>query len=384
VTGSAFAPTVALLLATGIGACTAAPDASPTAPPPSPTLAPATASPTSSPTAGQTPTQATDAPTLPPVTLEPTSSPLPTTPPAAAYEFEEYDVPAGSRPHDVAPAPDGTVWYTGQGNGTLGRLDPTTGEVSEIPLGRGSAPHGVIVAPDGAAWVTDGGRNEIQRVDPTSGEITRYPLPDGSGNANLNTAAFDGSGVHWFTGQNGIYGRVDPSTGEVEVFQAPRGRGPYGIATTPGGEVWYVSLAGSYLARLDSTTGAATVIEPPTSGQGARRVWSDSLGRLWISEWNAGQLGMYDPAADEWREWRLPGSDPQPYSIYVDELDLVWLTDFGSNSLVRFDAATETFESFEIPTARAAIRQQLGREGELWGAESATDKLVVLRRTVDE
>ena len=57
----------------------------------------------------------------------------------------------GSGPHDVAPAADGTVWYSGQANGTLGRLDPSTGTVTEFPLGPGSAPHGVIVGPDGFA-----------------------------------------------------------------------------------------------------------------------------------------------------------------------------------------------------------------------------------------
>jgi virginiamycin B lyase len=306
----------------------------------------------------------------------------PTTPPAFAYTIEEYDVPAGSRPHDVAPAPDGSVWYTGQGNGTLGRLDPASGEVVEIALGRGSRPHGVIVGPDGAPWITDGGRNEIQKVDPLTLEVTRYPLP-GERNANLNTAAFDDTGTLWFTGQAGVYGRVVPATGEVEVFDAPGGAGPYGIATTPAGEVWYVSLAGGYLARIEGSTGEAIVHSPPTDDQGARRVWSDSAGRLWISQWFAGQVGMYDPAVDAWREWRLPGDDPQPYSIWVDELDLVWLTDFATNAFVRFDPRREKFESFAIPSAAAAVRQQLGLPGEQWGAESANDKLIVLRRTDD-
>lgn len=300
-------------------------------------------------------------------------------PPATAYEFQEYDVPAGSHPHDVAPAVDGSVWYTAQGSGRLGRLDPQTGEVTEVVLGPGSAPHGVVVGPDGAPWLTDGGLNAIVRVDPASEEVAIYPLP-GTGRANLNTAAFDGAGALWFTGQAGVYGRLVPATGTVDVFDAPRGTGPYGICATPAGAVWFASLAGSYLGRVDRATGAIEVLEPPTAGQGARRVWSDSRGRLWVSEWNAGQLAMYDPAADEWREWPLPGSSPQPYSVYVDELDLVWLTDFGSNSLVRFDPVTETFDSFPIPTARAEVRQQLGRDGELWGAESGTDKLVVLRR----
>ena len=84
---------------------------------------------------------------------------------ASALRVTEYAVPAGSGPHDVAPAADGTVWYTAQAAGKLGRLDPATGKVTEVPLGDGSAPHGVIVGPDGAAWVTDGGLNAIVRVD---------------------------------------------------------------------------------------------------------------------------------------------------------------------------------------------------------------------------
>jgi virginiamycin B lyase len=250
--------------------------------------------------------------------------------------------------------------------------------IAEVDLGQGSAPHGVIVGADGAAWVTDSGRNEIQRVDGGSHEITRYPLP--GRNVNLNTAAFDGGGRLWFTGQGGAYGSVDPASGEVDVFEAPRGRGPYGIAATPSGEVWFVSLAGNYLARIESGTGEAEIVDVPTAGQNARRVWSDSTGRLWVSEWDAGQLAMYDPAGGAWREWVLPGPGPRAYSVYVDELDLVWLTDFGSNSIVRFDPATETFLSFPIPSADASVRQMLGRPGEVWGAESGTDKLIASRR----
>ena len=150
-------------------------------------------------------------------------------------------------------------------------------------------------------------------------KVTAWKLPDDTGYTNLNTAVFDKDGIHWFTGQNGFYGRLDPRSGELKVWKAPRGRGPYGITATPEGDVYYASLAGNHIARIDKATGEATVIEPPTKGQGARRVWSDSKGRIWVSEWNAGQLGLYDPKANAWREWKLPGDKPQAYAVYVDE-----------------------------------------------------------------
>ena len=149
--------------------------------------------------------------------------------------------------------------------------------------------------------------------------------------------------------------------------------------TTPNGSGYYASLAGSHIARVDLETGAATVLELPTPGQGARRVWPDAQGRVWVSEWNASQLAVYEPVTGEWREWRLPGDQPRPYAVYVDDEDMVWLSDFGANALVRFDPAQEVFEAFVLPSAPANVRQLLGRPGEVWGAESGVDKLVVVR-----
>jgi virginiamycin B lyase len=297
------------------------------------------------------------------------------------FRVRELPVPSGTRPHDVAPARDGGVWYTAQGSGELGWLDPKTGRSRLTSLGSGSAPHGVIVGPDGAPWITDGGLNAIVRVDPRTRRVRRFPLPASAGYANLNTATFDRRGVLWFTGQSGIYGRLDPRVGRVRVFRAPRGAGPYGITTTPSGDVYYASLAGSYLGQIDTRTGEATVLRPPTEGQGARRAWSDSRGRIWISEWNAGRVGVYDPRTRKWHEWRVPGGNPMIYAVFVDDLDKVWLSDFGANALVRFDPTTSRFMRLRLPSAGAAVRQIHGRPDEVWGAESGTDKLVVVLTT---
>ena len=43
--------------------------------------------------------------------------------PAEETGIREYPVPSGSHPHDVAPAPDGSVWYTAQHAAALGRLE---------------------------------------------------------------------------------------------------------------------------------------------------------------------------------------------------------------------------------------------------------------------
>ena len=290
-----------------------------------------------------------------------------------------FDVPAGSRPHDVAPGPNGLIWYTGQRRGTLGILDPESRVVREVKLGGGSAPHGVIQGPDGAAWITDSGLNAIVRVDPVSEAVKVWPLLADFPDSNLNTAAFDGDGLLWFTGQSGVYGRFDPRTEEMRVWRDPKGRGPYGIAATPEGEIYYVSLAGSHLAQVNRDTGQVTLIEPPTPEQGARRVWSDSKGNVWISEWNGGQVTRYTPKTREWRSWRPEGERPRVYAVYVDDRDIVWISDFGANSTLSFDPATERWARYPGSGANAQVRQILGTHGRIYLPESGLDRIMVIR-----
>jgi virginiamycin B lyase len=98
-----------------------------------------------------------------------------------------------------------------------------------------------------------------------------------------------------------------------------------------------------------------------------------------VSEWNAGQVSVFDPAAGTWDQWRLPGDNPQAYAVYVDDRDIVWLSDFGANAIVSFDPATEEFSSFPLPGQPGNVRQILGRTGEVWAPESATDTIIVIR-----
>jgi virginiamycin B lyase len=292
------------------------------------------------------------------------------------FRVTTFDIPDIKGSRDVTDAGNGRVWVMGQRNGTAGLFDPRDRSLKVIPLGEGAAPHGVVTDKEGAAWITEGGQNAIARIDPVSHKVDLMPLPADKARANLNTGVFDKAGIYWFTGQNGVLGRLDPRTAKMDVWDAPRGRGPYGITLTPSGEVWYCSLAGSHIARIDPETRQSTIVEPPTPGQGARRVWSDSKSRIWVSEWNSGNVSAYDTAAKTWRVWKLPGERPRTYSVYVDGRDKVWLTDFGANAIVRFDPDNETFTAFPSDRAGANVRQMDGRAGEAWGGESGLNRLV--------
>jgi virginiamycin B lyase len=305
--------------------------------------------------------------------------PLPAQSIARRLQSWPLNAPKRTGIHDVAPAPDGGVWYTAQASGHLGYLDPKTGKNELVDLGMNSAPHGVIQGPDKAAWITDGGQQSIVRVAWPSREVRKFALPYASPYANLNTCAFDGDGNLWFTGQSGVVGRVTVKSGKVDAWDSPRGRGPYGICSTPSGDIWWCSLAGSFIAKVNRSTGESTIVEPPTRDQGARRVWSDSRGRIWVSEWNSGQVSVFDPAEKKWRAFKPPVDNPRTYAVYVDERDQVWTSEWSSNSIFRFDPAAEKFERFALPRASANVRQLLGRPGEVWIPESGTEHLTVIK-----
>ena len=104
---------------------------------------------------------------LPRIVVAQEEDTVPTTTPEECLELESFPVAASDRPHDVAPALDGRIWYTAQGAAALGLLDPETGEIERVELGGGSSPHGVVTDTEGVAWVTDSGLNAMVRVDPS-------------------------------------------------------------------------------------------------------------------------------------------------------------------------------------------------------------------------
>src|ERR1700756_47719 len=101
---------------------------------------------------------------------------------ALSVPIKEYEVPTPkSRPHDPALAPDGSLWYTGQGANKLGRLDPKTGEFKEYPLKTaGSGPHGLVADRDGNIWFTAISGGYVGKLDPKTGEIAEYRPADGT------------------------------------------------------------------------------------------------------------------------------------------------------------------------------------------------------------
>jgi virginiamycin B lyase len=305
-------------------------------------------------------------------------------PGAVELDFQTWVVPTlGQRSRDPVEAPDGSIWWVGQGLDIVGRIDPKTGAMREYPLPAGAKPHSVTPDSDGIMWYLGNRNATIGRLDPESGEILEFPMPDPDAK-DPHTGEFDGDGRFWFTLQHSNrVGRLDPATGEVELVELDRPRSrPYGIKIGVNGDAWVACNGGPCLYRFDGETMAATRIDLPNQETHVRRLDIAEDGRIWYVNSGAGRLGSYDPATGTVREWPSPsGPKSHPYAILIVD-GAVWYNESGMrpDALVRFDPQTETFQSWPIPSSgvySGILRHmRAARNGDLLIHQSATNHIM--------
>lgn len=280
---------------------------------------------------------------------------------ATQVEIREWDVPvAGTRPHDPLIAHDGSLWYTGQFNNSIGRVDRATGQVREFALRHPrSGPHGLVEDAKGHIWFTANNAGYIGELDPATGEVKEYPMPEAAAH-DPHTPIFDQAGRLWFTVQGGNrIGRLDPATGKIELVRpvTPNAR-PYGIKVDPKGVPWVVLFGTNKIARVDPRTMAVTEYTLPNKESRPRRMAITADNAIWYADYTRGRIGRYDPETGQFKEWDSPGgSQSQPYGMATDG-QIVWYSESGvsPNTLVRFDPKSQKFQTWTIPSGGGVVR----------------------------
>ena len=120
------------------------------------------------------------------------------------------------------------------------KLDEATGKIELKKVQTESAlPYGIQINSKGVPFFCELGTNKMGKIDPVTMELTEYKLPEGARPRRLMIAADDA--VYFTDFKDGRLGRLDPSNGAVKMWASPGGKdsGPYGIAITPDGMVWY-------------------------------------------------------------------------------------------------------------------------------------------------
>ena len=287
----------------------------------------------------------------------------------------------GQRPHDPLAARDGSIWWSGQYNSLLGRVDPSTGDIKEYALGTpDSGPHGLVEDADGNIWYTGINVQEIGKLDPTTGATTEYAMP--AGVRGPHTPIFDQNGTLFFTLQSGHVGRLNPETGEVTVSKTPTdGTYPYGIQVNSQGVPWYVDFRGNRVGSVDPVTMEITEYTLPNPETRPRRIALTPDDAVWYTDYSRGHLGRFDPKTGDVKEWASPGGvNSRPYGIATVG-DVVWYSESAvkPNTLVRFDSSSETFQTWAIPSGGGVVRNMMATaDGNLVLACSARNRVALV------
>jgi virginiamycin B lyase len=301
-------------------------------------------------------------------------------------QIQEYHVPTpNSRPHDPAVAPDGSLWYTGQGVNKLGRLNPKTGEFKEFALKTAdSGPHGLVADNNGNIWFTAISGGYVGKLDPKTGEIAEYRAANGT-KIDPHTPAFDHNGILWFTNEETNYiGRLDPKTGKMTLIKLPTAHAvPYGIVILQNNTPLFCEFGSNKLASIDPSTMKIREYILPAAGARPRRIGLAPDGTIYYTDFARGYLGHFDASSGQLlKEWMSPGgSESAPYGIAVTNDGAVWYSESGvkPNTLVRFDPRSQNFSTEQIPSGGGVVRNMVATpDGRLYLACSGVNKVAIV------
>jgi virginiamycin B lyase len=299
----------------------------------------------------------------------------------------EWPVPWEGRPRDPFTIDGETVWFVGQVNSYIGRLDVASGDITRAELRDGAGPHNLIVDDEGIVWYAGNRDHHIGRFDPASGEIEHIETPVDSAR-DPHTLVFDADGDIWFTNQQAnAVGHLTLEGRALDIlpFDADRAR-PYGISMAPDGRVWVALFGVPKIAVIDPGTMIVTEIDLPRANARPRRIETTSDGRIWYVDYEGGQLGAYDPDDATFDEFDMPsGANARPYAMATDASDRIWFVETGihPNYLVGFDPATEqVFSITAIPSGGGVVRHMhyLEASNTLW---FGTDMGTIARAELD-
>jgi serine/threonine protein kinase len=202
----------------------------------------------------------------------------------------------GEDPTGVAISDDGDVWVINQGDSTVNRIDPGTGEVTPAKSTLG-IPTG-IAAGEGAVWITNGfgspsGRPQVVTVDPSDDSVdVAFPSDD----AKAIVVEF---GAIWLAdAERDRVLKYDPQdlTEPIEIPMDDDGiaqSAPRFLAVGSGAAsgIWVVNELGDTVVRIDPETNE--VVDPLTVRL-PTAVAADDEG-IWVTSQANDQVQRFDP-----------------------------------------------------------------------------------------
>jgi streptogramin lyase len=299
----------------------------------------------------------------------------------------EYDLPQPIiEPHDVIVDRDGMVWYSDFGQQFLGKLDPTTGEVTQypIPVTKPGFPVGTLdleADKDGNLWIGDMYQASLDKFDKATGKFQTWSIPkewdsDAAQFGHLAVQGTPADGKVWIKNSDGnnIY-RLDLASNTFETLKSftnpltSRRIGSYGVHSDSQNNLYLLDFSDNDIGRIDAKTEQLTVYPTPSPSSRPRRGRVDAQNRLWFAEYGANGIGMLDPVSGRIQEWKLATPWSAPYDAVVDKNGDAWTGSMQTDRVARLDTKSGQITEYPLPrptNIRRVFVDDTKNPGTLW------------------
>ena len=217
-----------------------------------------------------------------------------------------YVIPEEGIPSGIAIDGNGSLWVplvVANGGGKVVKFDPAAEKFSsyDIPT-PGARPAGITSDNKGNIWFAEAGAGSIAKIDPATGNITEYKPKSPSQVLDEPVAvladpnSFDiyitEHGGHTITVYNSLLGtfRDYPSINEAGL--------PFGMAMDSFGNLWFAQHEIDKIGVLDPRTGEGTEANLPITGSFVQWITSDNDGKIWFAAQRGSALGSIDISAN--------------------------------------------------------------------------------------
>jgi len=269
-----------------------------------------------------------------------------------------------TEPHDVLVDKDGMVWYSDFGELFISKFDPKTLKLTEYPVKefKPGAPVGNLSLEfdhRGTLWFDTMFQGSLGNLDPKSGEIKYYPLGaeynDNRVQLNFIGLRYDVDGKVWTksVGTQEIF-RLDLASEKWERFQPLKqlnkaGRHSiYQVISDSKNNLWMAEFQDGHLGKIDAKSGEVTWYPLPTAKGRARRMNMDGQDVITVAEYRGNKVAIFDTKTEKFTEHQLP-PHTWPYRAAVDKNGEIWTGGMHSDRAVRVNPKTGETVEYLLP-----------------------------------
>jgi streptogramin lyase len=176
------------------------------------------------------------------------------TPAGVITEYKYSDGYTSNSFASITAGPDGNVWATEESPGSVDKIVPSSGAMTNYALG--CSPTSITTASDGNLWVNCG--SDLARVT-TSGVVTLFYLGTGAPN-DTNTITKGPDGNPWFIPSSSTNNIAEfaPKTDTLTIYYPPSSYGAdQTLFTGPDGNVWAVDSVGDTSVYIINVIGVS-------------------------------------------------------------------------------------------------------------------------------